>query len=116
MATASKSAANAVINIFGTVTTAANAVTTAVTVAGNAFEVLNLKSNDWLVETREGIELNGIDRSLRLRDEAANSMATRLVERAKVMGETLSYRDAYRQAMKSIEGFYAAKQDQQQAA
>lgn len=53
MATASRSAAEAATQLFGTVTTAANAATTAINTIGNAFDVLNTKSTAWLKETRQ---------------------------------------------------------------
>lgn len=110
MATATKSAATAVTQLFGTITTTANVITTAVTAVGNTFDVLNVRSTDWLQETREAVELNSIDRSARLRDETAHSMATRLVERSKLMGtNVIGYDKAYDASMQTIEAHYAAK-------
>lgn len=118
MATVTKSAATSVTKLFGAVTTTADAITTAIGVVGNAFDVLNVKSTDWLEDTRKLSAATAEEREVAIIDDVTFAIATRLMEREKAFVGNPQLKAAYDAALVRVEAAVArAKgQDQQQAA
>lgn len=81
MATVTRSAADSAVKLFGTVTTAADVITTAFNAVGSAAGVINTKSADWLQETRERSAGVATDRKLAIIDEVTASIAERAIKR-----------------------------------
>ena len=97
-ATASQAAAQ----LFSSISTAASSVATTFQVIGNASEVLAIKSQDWVNATREKSMLDAMDRTERLRDEAAFTMANRIGEHAKVLANNPALAQAYEVCLNRI--------------
>lgn len=102
MSTVTQSAATSAVRLFGTITTTADAVSSAVNSIGTSFEVLNIKTNDWLLSTREMSQANAVDRSIAVRDTVAMSIANRVIERNKVLDKNPDLRTAYDQALAEV--------------
>lgn len=95
MATVSRSAAVSASQLLGVISTAASTVTTACNVLGNAADVLNVKSQDWLDETRERTNAMRIDRTERIIDEVSFSISNRIVEREVMLDRNPKLKAAY---------------------
>jgi hypothetical protein len=108
MATVTKSAADSAARLFGAITTTADAVTTMVNAAGNAFDVLNVKSNDWLSETRLRSAAMAEDRKVSVIDEVTFSIAQRICEREKTFAGNPQLKAAYDRALAQVESAVAA--------
>lgn len=108
MATVSKSAANSAAKLFGAVTTTADAFTTAITVVGNAFDVMNVKSSDWLADTRLRSAASAEDRKVAVIDEVTFSIAQRIIEREKSFDGNPRLKAAYDSALARVEAAVAA--------
>ncbi|WP_199097191.1 hypothetical protein [Dyella sp. ASV21] len=112
MATVTKSAAQSAALLFGAVGTTANAFTTAVTVVGNAFDVMNVKSNDWLADTRLRSAASAEDRKVAVIDEVTFSIASRIVEREKTLAGNAALKAAYDKALEQVQNAVAAVEAQ----
>jgi hypothetical protein len=102
MATATKSAAEAVTKLFGTVTVSADAVTTLVNGVGNAFSVLDVKSSDWLKETRKRSAGLNEDMEISIIDEVTASIAARVVKREESFAGNPKLKAAYDAALERV--------------
>jgi hypothetical protein len=105
MSTVTNSAAQSATQLFGTITTTANAVSTMVTVVGTVFDVTNVKAQDWLSDTRIKSAAMAHDRELAIVDDIAISMAHRINERTKLLNNNADLKAAY---LASLAGVTAA--------
>lgn len=103
MATATRSAAQAVTKLFDSVAVTAGVFTTAVNTVGNACDVLSIKSNDWLADTRLRSAATAEDRKVAVIDEVTFSIATRILEREKTFQGNAALKAAYDSALKQVE-------------
>lgn len=103
MSRLSQSAAHSVTQLLGTVTVSADALSTAVRSVGNAFDVLQVKSNDWLEDTQLKSAAMKEDREAQVIDEVAFSIATRMVERAKILASNPALGQAYDQVLARVQ-------------
>ena len=108
MSRVSQSAAQSATQLFGSITTAANAVTTCINAAGNAFEVLNIKSSDWLADNKLKSKAMAEDRKVAVIDEVSFSIAHRMVERNKILSSNADLKAAYEAAIQKVEAAIAA--------
>lgn len=108
MSRVTQSAAQSATQLFGSITTAANAVTTCINAAGNAFEVLNIKSSDWLADNQLKSKAMAEDRKVAVIDEVSFSIAHRMVERNKLLAQSPELKTAYEAALKKVEAAIAA--------
>lgn len=111
MSRLSQSATHAGTQLLGTVTVTADAVSTAVKVVGNSFDVLNVKSTDWLRDTKIKSAALATERESAIVDEITFSIATRIVEREKVLGSNNALKIAYDATLANVQAAVdAAKQ------
>ena len=98
----SRSAAVSATQLFGTITTTANAVSTGISAIGNVFDELHLRSQHRLSGVREQLALDRITQSEVIRDDAAFALATRLIERDKTLETNPLLKAGYEAAMKKF--------------
>lgn len=94
--------------MFGALNTTASAFTTAVNVVGNAFDVANVKSNDWLADTRLRSAASAEDRKVAVIDEVTFSIASRIVEREKTFAGNAALKAAYDRALEQVQAAVTA--------
>lgn len=99
MSTVTRSAAISATQLFGTITTTANAVSTAVNAVGNLFDELQLRSAHRLNGVRESLALEAITQSEFIRDDAAIALGLRYIEREKQLAADPNLKAAYDKAM-----------------
>lgn len=103
MSRLSQSAAHSVTQLLGTVTVSADALSTAVRSVGNAFDVLNVKSTDWLEDTKIKSAALKEERESAIVDEITFAIATRHVERAKILESNKLLSQAYDQVLAKVQ-------------
>lgn len=103
MSTVTNSAAQSATQLFGTITTTANAVSTMVTVVGTVFDVTNVKAQDWLTDTRIKSAAMAHDRELAIVDDIAISMAHRINERTKLLNNNADLKTAYMASLAGVQ-------------
>lgn len=102
MSTVANSAAQSATQLFGTITTTANAVSTMVTVVGTVFDVTNVKAQDWLNDTRIKSAAMAHDRELAIIDDIAISMGHRINERNKMLSNNPDLKAAYTASLSAV--------------
>lgn len=102
------SATQSATQLFGTITTTANAISTMVTVVGTVFDVTNVKAQDWLNDTRIKSAAMAHDRELAIVDDIAISMANRVNERSKLLNNDPDLKAAYTASLAGVQASVAA--------
>lgn len=102
MTTVTRSAAESAAKLFGTVAVSADALSTIINAAGNAFDVLHIKSTDWVKETREASLANATVRSVQVRSSAARSMVEHMDEITKFIGTDAKKQSAFDAALAAV--------------
>lgn len=117
MSHTTNSAARSAQSLFSVVTVTAESIGHGVKAIGNCAEVANVHSNEWLAKVKLKAVLIAEDRDAQALDEVANSMATRTVERLKVLAQSEPMRLAYDESYTKLQAVLAASrgQDQSQA-
>ena len=95
MSTVTNSATQSAVQLFGTISTTANALSTAVGVVGNGFDVLAVHSKDWLNDARIKSAAMAEEREMAVIDDITFSIATRLAERAKLLQQNPDLATSY---------------------
>lgn len=103
MSRLSQSAAHSATQLFGTITVTADAISTAVSSVGNAFDVLNVKSNDWLKDTKLKSAALAEERESSIVDEITFSIANRIVEREKILSQNTTLKAAYNATLARVQ-------------
>ena len=109
MSTVSKSAAISATQLFSTITTTANAISTGVSAVGNLFDELNLRSSHRLAGVRTQLEHDRITQSTLIRKEAAINLARSIHETEKALTNEPELKAAYEKALE----LFASKLDPQ---
>jgi hypothetical protein len=115
MATVSRSASISATQLLGVISTTASTLTTIVGVVGNAADVLNDKSMDWLAESRKRTILNAQDRDARLLDETAISISQRIIERNSMLERNADLKAVYLTTLAKLEASLTQGTQQQAA-
>lgn len=103
MSRVAQSAAHSAAQLFGTVTVTADAISTAVRTVGNAFDVMNVKSSDWLRDTKIKSAALAEESESAIVDEIAFSIANRMVERDKVLETNPLLKGAYAKVLDQVQ-------------
>lgn len=102
MSQIANSASRAGTQLFGVITVTADSISHAVKSVGNAFEVANIHSNEWLQTTRLKASLLSVDREEKAIDEVAFAMSDRMIQREKILDANAGLRVAYDLSCKKL--------------
>ena len=110
MSTVTRSASLSATQLFGTIGTAANALTTTFNAIGAAADVLSTHANAWSARTREEVALASMNQSELARSNAALHLATRVRETDAILAKDPTLKTYYETALRK----YAEKLDGEQ--